>query len=262
MTQKVTFSFGENWQNYLLQITEEDINKSKKVLQELLGIENIKSKTVIDIGCGSGIHSLAFLKLKAATVFSFDYDKKSVEASKMLQKQYWNQANWEVVHASVLDKRFMDSLDRFDIVYSWGVLHHTGKMWEAIENCLNLVKPGGFFLIGIYGDVKNYDRDLRLKQTYNAASDIGKKWMVYSRIFKKMVYMTLKFKNPLQWNEKRGRGMNAYNDLVDWLGGLPYEVASEDEIVRFFDSRNFTLKRINVRQGVFTYLFKRFQQSQ
>ena len=256
MTEKVTFSFGENWQNYLLQITEEDINKSQKELQELLGSENIKDKTVIDIGCGSGIHSLSFLRLKAASVFSFDYDEKSVDASKMLQKKYGNQANWEIVQASILDKRFIDSLGRYDIVYSWGVLHHTGKMWEAIENCLNLVKPGGFFLLGIYGDVKNYKRDLRLKHAYNAASGFGKKWMIYNRIFKKMIFMTLKLKNPLQWNEKRGRGMNAYHDLIDWLGGLPYEVASEDEIVKFFADKNFTLKRLNVRRAVFTYLFK------
>ena len=256
MTKKVTFSFGENWQNYLLQITEEDINKSQKELEELLGSKKIEDKTIIDIGCGSGIHSLAFLRLKAASIFSFDYDERSVEASKILQKKYWSEANWKIVPASILDKRFVDSLGRFDIVYSWGVLHHTGKMWEAIENCLNLVKPGGLFLIGIYGDVKNYPRDLRLKQKYNAASDLGKRWMIYNRILKKMIYMTLKFKNPLQWNEKRGRGMNYYNDLVDWLGGLPYEVASEDEMVRFFAEKNFTLKRINVRRAVFTYLFK------
>lgn len=256
MPEKVTFSFGENWQNYLLQITKEDIDKSQKEIEDLLGSKNIKDKTVIDIGCGSGIHSLAFLRLKAASVLSFDYDEKSVEASKTLKQKYRDSANWEIIHASVLDKRFVDSLDRFDIVYSWGVLHHTGKMWEAIENCLNLVEPGGFFLIGIYGDVKNYARDLRLKQAYNSASDFGKKWMIYNRILKKMISMTLKFKNPLQWNEKRGRGMNAYNDLVDWLGGLPYEVAGEDEMVRFFADRNFTLKRLNVQRAVFTYLFK------
>jgi 2-polyprenyl-6-hydroxyphenyl methylase/3-demethylubiquinone-9 3-methyltransferase len=256
VTDKITFSFGENWQDYLLQVSEEDINRSQKEIVDLFGAENINNKTVIDIGCGSGIHSLVFLRLKAASVVSFDYDQKSVEASKILQKKYWDHANWKIVQASVLDKRFMDSLGRYDIVYSWGVLHHTGKMWEAVENCLDIVKPGGFFLLGIYGDVKNYQRDLKLKQSYNAASGTVKKWMIYKRIIKKIIFMSLKLQNPLQWNEKRGRGMNYYNDLVDWLGGLPYEVASEDEVVRFFADRNFVLKRLNVRRAVFTYLFK------
>lgn len=261
MADKITFSFGENWQHYLTTVSDADIKKSMLELEDILGIENIENKSVIDIGCGSGIHSLSFLKLKAASVFSFDFDERSVAATETLNNQAGNPPNWKIERASALDKKYMESIGLFDIVYSWGVLHHTGKMWKAIEYCTKLVKPGGFFLLGIYGDVNHYQRDLALKKAYNNASAIGKKWMVYSRILKKMLLRIIKFQNPFTWNEKRGRGMNYYNDLIDWLGGLPYEVASEDEIVRFFTARNFVLHRINVRRAVFTYLFKKSLQS-
>ena len=248
---KITFSFGENWQDYLKAITPDDIDKAKRDIEEWLGADYVAGKTVLDIGSGSGVHSLAFHLLGAKQVYSFDYDKNSVSATRTLWEKEAKPANWTVAHGSVLDKDYLQSLGGpFDIVYSWGCLHHTGSMWEAIGNSLQLVKPGGKLWLALYAKGPRYPRDLALKQRYNAASDLGKRWMVFQRIVRTMLVRLRYLKNPFAWNEKKERGMNVYHDIIDWLGGLPYEVAGENEMVQFGRKSGFVLERIKAdREG-------------
>jgi len=255
---KITFSFGKNWKDYLKTVDEEEINKAKYNIEEWLDKDYVSGKTVLDIGSGSGIHSLAFYLLGAKTVYSFDFDKHSVEATKSLREKQGNPENWIVSHGSILDKEYLKSFSEgFDIVYSWGVLHHTGAMWEAIENSINLVNHGGKLWIALYGKGPSYSKDLALKQKYNSVSDLGKKWMISKKIGRLMLIRLRHFKNPFTWNEKKSRGMNVYHDIVDWLGGLPYEVAAEDDVLRVCRNKGFILERIKVRYdgGCSEYVF-------
>ena len=63
--------------------------------------------------------------------------------------------------------------------------------------------------------------------------------------------------NPLKWNTTNRRGMNKYYVTIDWLGGLPYEVASTEEVISFCRERGFTLERVfeTGEQGNNAYLF-------
>jgi 2-polyprenyl-6-hydroxyphenyl methylase/3-demethylubiquinone-9 3-methyltransferase len=148
-----------------------------------------------------------------------------------------------VEHGSILDKNYVRSLGQFDIVYSWGVLHHTGAMWEAVENCASFVAPGGVFWIALYEKGPRYAKDLALKKRYNAASKLGKRWLIGRWILRIMLGRLKRGQNPFTWNEQWDRGMNVYHDIIDWLGALPYEVASEDEVVMFARKRRFVLER-------------------
>jgi 2-polyprenyl-3-methyl-5-hydroxy-6-metoxy-1,4-benzoquinol methylase len=66
-----------------------------------------------------------------AKVYSFDFDSNSVECTQILKNKYHIENNsWRVDEGSVLDLDYLTKLGKFDIVYSWGVLHHTGKMWK------------------------------------------------------------------------------------------------------------------------------------
>lgn len=244
---KITFSFGENWQNFLGTVDQEVIDKAKHDIELWLDKDFVAGKTVLDIGSGSGIHSLAFHQLGAKSVHSFDYDPNSVAATTLTRQRTGNPANWTVCHGSILDKEYLKTFrDGFDIVYSWGVLHHTGSMWEAVDNSIRLVRPGGKLWISLYAKGARYSKDLTLKQQYNAASQLGKHWMIGKKIAKLMVRRALALKNPFGWNEKKYRGMNVYHDLIDWYGGLPYEVASEDEVVRVGRKYGLVLERIYV----------------
>lgn len=242
-----TFSFGQNWKDYLQTVSEEEVNSATQDIQQWLGRDAAAGKTIIDIGSGSGIHSLAFYLLGAREIHSFDVDRYSVEATKTLWEKLGKPENWRVVHGSILDADFTQSLGQFDVVYSWGVLHHTGAMWQAIEKSFGLVRPGGKLWISLYAKGPRYAQDLELKTRYNAASDLRKRWMIYQRIGRRMLARARRLKNPFAWNVKKDRGMNAYHDIVDWFGGLPYEVASEDEVLRFGREHGFILERIQTQ---------------
>jgi len=257
--QKITFYFGKNWEDFSKTITDEQVKSAIQDIEEWIGKENILNKCVLDIGCGSGIHSLAYYLLGAKTIDSFDYDSFSVKTTQSIWEKNNKPENWKMFQASILDTEFLQKLGMYDIVYSWGVLHHTGEMWKAIENAANLVKPGGYFWISIYAKGPNYTKHLNLKRKYNAATLVGKRWMEYVFILKVMGWRVIHLQNPLTWNAKKTRGMDTYHDIVDWLGGLPHEVASEDEIVQFCRTRGMILERIKVigEGGCNTYVFKR-----
>jgi 2-polyprenyl-6-hydroxyphenyl methylase/3-demethylubiquinone-9 3-methyltransferase len=243
MDSKITFSFGKNWMDYNRTVTQKEIDKAEEDLVYWVGKENIEGKRVLDLGSGSGIHSLGLLALGAKELVSFDYDPNSVTATTEHWEKKGRPENWKVMHGSILDKAFVNQLGQFDLVYSWGVLHHTGSMWDAINNALSMVRPGGHFFITIYKD-DNYQKSIAIKQKYNAASPAGKRMIERKEIAKLMAKRAMHLKNPLAWNQKIERGMNIYHDLVDWLGGLPYEVASEDEILRWGRQNNLEMERI------------------
>jgi len=238
--KEITFSFGKNWKSYLNTVSEGSLSLTRKDILEWLPAEDIKGKRILDIGSGSGVHSLVFNELGARELVSFDYDPFSVEATTRSWSMAGKPVNWRVMHGSVLDKEFLAGLGpKFDIVYSWGVLHHTGSMWKAIENAATLVGPGGKLWIALYVKGPKYEDDLALKKRYNAASWAGKKWMEWKFISRHMQKRLFRGANPFKWNQKLPRGMNVYHDIVDWLGGLPYEVASAEEIRTFISGRGF-----------------------
>lgn len=257
--EKITFSFGQNWSDYVTTVTKREIESARKDLEEWIGPSGVEGRTVLDIGSGSGIHSLSFLSMGACSVRSFDVDPFSVRATRTLWEKTGKPAAWTVSEGSVLDPSFLKTLGRFDLVYSWGVLHHTGAIWEALNNASTLVKPGGRLFISLYASGPKYESDLDLKRNYNAASPLGKRLMEWRWIANLMFIRLVHFRNPFAWNEQRERGMNVYHDLIDWLGGLPYEVTGEDETIVFFRKRRFVLERIKVNgeRSCNIYVFSR-----
>ena len=255
----ISFSFGENWQDYLKNASEREVDRAKRDIEEWLDPISISGKAIIDIGSGSGIHSLAFYLLGAEEICSFDFDQLSVDATKTLWEKEGRPPNWRIFHGSILDEEWIKSLGKFDIVYFWGVLHHTGAIWDAFEKSISLIKTGGILWISLYAKGPRYVKDLELKKKYNSSSSRGKHRMISKRIGRLMLGRLKHFQNPFTWNENTERGMNVYHDVVDWLGGLPYEVASEDEVLRFGRKYGLVLERITVRKegGCSIYVFSR-----
>lgn len=244
MVDKITFSFGRNWKDYVQTIDDQNIKGAQDDIVEWLGEENVRGKNILDIGSGSGIHSFCFYQLGASKIFSFDYDQNSVDATLSFRERVGNPAQWTVTQGSVLDPSFLKNIEKADLVYSWGVLHHTGDMWNAIRNAAGFVKDGGYFFISIYAKGPNYPNHLALKRKFNEKSPIGKFGMIWSYIFKRIIWKRVKkLKNPFTWNEKKARGMTVYHDVVDWLGGLPYEVATEDELSAFLLPLGFKIEK-------------------
>jgi 2-polyprenyl-6-hydroxyphenyl methylase/3-demethylubiquinone-9 3-methyltransferase len=254
------FEFGENWSRFLTLLNEDRIVEAEKSLQNMLGLKNgesLEGKSFIDIGSGSGLFSLAARRL-GARVHSFDYDPKSVACAKELKRRFFTpdssgDPNWIINEASALDKDYLNSLGQFDVVYSWGVLHHTGRMWQALENVAGLVKPEGKLFIAIYNDTGSQAaRWNTIKKTYNNLPRILRApfaaLMILPQEAKNFAKAMLSFRPGdyvKTWTQyDRSRGMNRWRDIIDWVGGYPYEVATPDEIFDFYHEHGFDLSKM------------------
>jgi len=264
--KKKHFSFGKNWQNFLKSLNSEKIENAKKSLVDFLGgEEKIKDKSFIDIGCGSGLFSLAAFKLGASEIISVDIDEFSISCTNHLKEKENNPSNWKITRGSALNENFLKSLGQFDIVYSWGVLHHSGNMYRSFENILFLMKPLGIFYLAIYNNNKNKWKEgtsnfwYKIKKIYNNSGIFTKKIILYFYTAYFILGLIANGKNPVSYikNYKSNRGMNWYTDIIDWLGGYPYEYATPDEIINFFGKRNILCKRLLYRDniGCSEYLF-------
>lgn len=242
------FEFGKNWQRFLSVVNEERILEAEKSLKKALSIENLKERTFLDVGCGSGLFSLAASRL-GAKVYSFDYDPNSVACTKELKRRYFpHQSDWIIEEGSILDRTYLKSLGIFDIVYSWGVLHHTGAMWQAIENITDCVRDGGKLYISIYNDQGEQSIRWREIKKFYCSSWLGK-ILVTARFVPMFFWELLVFdfkakRNPfLRYQEyKKQRGMSMFYDWIDWLGGYPFEVSKPEKVIGFYQERGFILK--------------------
>jgi 2-polyprenyl-3-methyl-5-hydroxy-6-metoxy-1,4-benzoquinol methylase len=246
------FQFGKNWQGFLSVLNDERIALAEASLKKMLSVETLKGRTFLDIGSGSGLFSLAARRL-GAKVHSFDYDPQSVACARELKRRYFTDDTlWTIEQGSVLDRDYLNKLGQFDVVYSWGVLHHTGGMWQALENVAGSVGPQGMLFISLYNDQGRWSRGwLSVKRTYNRIPRFGKlpfallvtAFMESKRLTRHI--LTLKFKGYVSYitdyQNKDQRGMNWWHDRIDWIGGYPFEVSKPEEIFDFYHRRGFQL---------------------
>ena len=248
------FEFGKNWQRFLDCIDDKRLATAKQSIQQFMQIDSLAGKTFIDVGCGSGLFSWAAFALGADRIVSFDLDRFSVACCEELRRRSGEPEHWQVTQGSVLDPKFLKTLGTFDVVYSWGVLHHTGQMWQAIENAMGLMNPTATFYIAIYNKKRGYRGSKywhRKKKFYCSLPRVGQKIIVGLHVAYFAQSKLFRFKSP--WRSIREyqskRGMNWYTDLIDWLGGYPYEYANVEELFKFVRGQDPTCQLTNLIQG-------------
>ena len=242
------FAFGRNWQRFLRKLSDEAIAEAEKSLRTMLGVDDLGSRTFLDIGCGSGLFSLAAVRLGATRVQSFDYDRDSVACAQELKRRYLpGQDGWTISQGDVLDSAYVAGLGQFDIVYSWGVLHHTGHMWQALDNAAIPVRRGGTLFIALYNDQGRRSRIWRsIKKSYSRGGPLVRGVLIvfFACYFGVRGFISRVFRKRNDAPSDRGRGMTYFTDLVDWIGGYPFEVAERDSVCTFFQGRGFELLRL------------------
>jgi 2-polyprenyl-6-hydroxyphenyl methylase/3-demethylubiquinone-9 3-methyltransferase len=247
------FEFGKNWARFLSVLDDERIASAEASLRRMLNVQRLDGSSFLDIGSGSGLFSLAARRL-GARVHSFDYDPASVACTTELRRRYYaDDPAWTVERGSALDASYIKSLGMFDVVYSWGVLHHTGEMWRALDNAQLPVKQDGKLFIAIYNDTGSQAaRWKSIKRTYNRLPAILRAPFAIAVSLPQELKTAARAAIRLRpqdyirtWtNYNPARGMSHWYDIVDWVGGYPYEVATPDEIFDFFQAKGFTLTKM------------------
>jgi len=245
------FQFGANWQRFLSTLDESRIREAEESLLHMLGVTTLSGLSFLDVGCGSGLFSLAARRL-GARVHSLDFDPQSVACTSELKRRFFpSDGGWRIEGGSALDTAYMRSLGHFDVVYSWGVLHHTGAMWLGIENAIqNVATPGGRLYIAIYND-QGWKSHLwwLIKAFYNRLPRWLRSPFVGAVAFVTTMAVIVKYTLKLQpmvairplLQDRRERGMSAKYDRVDWIGGFPFEVASFATLRDYLEARGFSL---------------------
>ena len=267
------FEFGKNWTGFLRKIDDGRIQQAMRSIQHLLNSngQELAGKTFLDVGSGSGLMSLAARKL-GMRVVSFDYDPASVACTNRLREEYFSaDPSWMVCQGSILDKSFLFGLGTFDFVYSWGVLHHTGDMWSALSNLPALVADKGSVVVALYNDQGVWSKAWKIiKATYNKLPCFLRPlFVVLVMAPRELIIMAvpllkgrLKYVSE-QWAgymRSSGSGMSRWHDMVDWVGGYPFEVSKPEEVFIFFRERGFLLVELKTCAGELgcnEYVFRR-----
>jgi 2-polyprenyl-6-hydroxyphenyl methylase/3-demethylubiquinone-9 3-methyltransferase len=252
LEQKSHFAFGKNWESYARLVTDAQIEEAIAGLTRLVG-GGLEGKRFLDIGCGSGLHALAALRLGASEVVALDIDPDSVATTRRLLEARASGQRWSTLEASVFDLE-PQTLGLFDVVYSWGVLHHTGDMYRALRAAAALLAPDGRFLFALY-------RRTRMCWFWK----LEKRWYAHASLAAqaraRAIYVGLlrlamrgKFRGYVEdYHQKRG--MDFYHDVHDWLGGWPYESISSAQTERYMQQLGLRQIRAFVHPGTPTGLF-------
>jgi 2-polyprenyl-6-hydroxyphenyl methylase/3-demethylubiquinone-9 3-methyltransferase len=262
------FAFGNNWLRFLKVLDEERIERAEISLLSMLKEATLEGRRFLDIGSGSGLFSLAARRL-GASVHSFDLDPESVKCALELRRRFFPaDSDWRIEQGSALDRDYLASLGQFDVVYSWGVLHHTGRMYDALANAALPVAVDGKLFVAIYNDLGTRTERWRLvKRTYNRLPRVIRP--LFTAIAaapneaKAFAGAVLRGEAPgylRAWTAVGERGMSRWRDMVDWVGGYPYEAATPEQIFDFYEARGFrlvTLKCGGVGLGCNEFVFIR-----
>ena len=268
MSLKPQFDFGENWSDFSANaLTSERIRQAREEFAGFMarGTAGIVRKSFLDIGFGQGLSLLSAASMGAVAV-GCDLNPKCAQVLERNRQHYPEVAGRAipVVVGSILDPVTLDTLKKlapgelgYDIVHSWGVLHHTGSMWQGIDNAASLVRPGGTLFLALYNRHWTSPVWAAIKYCYVRWPDWMQRMIVgvcYPVILAAKWAVTRR--NPMSMD----RGMDFYYNVVDWVGGYPYEYASTAEVARHLERCHFVLRAstpANVPTGCNEYVFVR-----
>jgi 2-polyprenyl-6-hydroxyphenyl methylase/3-demethylubiquinone-9 3-methyltransferase len=243
------FNFGRNWVSFARNVlTVERITQAREDFKRLFDNIPLNNKNFLDVGFGQGL-PLLIAKERGACVVGNDINPRCREAlAETAGKLHCSTEDIRIVIGSILDLTTVEEIrnvaknsNGYDIVHSWGVLHHTGNMYAALDNIMRLVLPGGHLVIALYN--RHFTSPLWriIKRVYCMSPASMQKLLIafyYPVIL--LAKMAVTRRSPFE----QDRGMEFYHNVVDWVGGYPYEYASCSEITGYCSRAGFSCVRL------------------
>lgn len=261
------FGFGANWREFLSRLDEGRMAAAEDSVAALLGRRDLTGLRLLDMGSGSGLFSLAARRL-GAEVTSCDYDPDSVACAEGLRERFRpGDPGWTICRGSVLDGDFLAGLGHFDVVYCWGVLHHTGDQWAALDGLCRRVAPGGQLAVALYNH-QPFFTPLHTAMKRVACRGSRARLLAISLVYALGVGAALALadllrgRDPLKRHAAGGlpRGMSFWHDVVDWVGGWPFETSTPEQVFEFCRARGLGLRALRTvggKSGCNEFVFER-----
>lgn len=236
------FAFGRNWRSFSdTALKPESVAAARSQFAALLEGLPLEGKRFLDIGFGQGL-PLIFAQERGALALGIDRDADNARALESTARALGLTAPPPHRIVSILDPALPREYPQgFDVVHSWGVLHHTGDMRASLAAACSLVADGGHFLCAIYNRHWSSPAWTAIKWSYVRLPDWARRVLVgalYPVIYAAKWLVT--GRNPREMR----RGMDFFHNVVDWVGGYPYEYASVEELKAMVEPLGFTCRRV------------------
>ena len=261
------FDFGQNWIEYSrAALTAERMESAEADFSKLYRGIALEGRSFLEIGFGQGM-SVVFAARAGARVVACDINPKCATALAETAKKFpgVDVSGIPLIFGSILDDKTTEALRAaapqgraaYDVVHSWGVLHHTGDMGRALRTAASLVADGGHLMAAIYNRHWSSRPWRWIKRLYVGSPGWARRLLV--ALCTVVIYIAkwaVTKRNPLL----KERGMDFHYDVVDWVGGFPYEYASVAEFTRAARPLGLELVRAvpaQVPTGCNEYVFRK-----
>ena len=228
--KELPFNIYGDDNNMLISIKNRDPFKTYPVLESLFDWQ--KKKHILDVGCGGGwfINSLRH-KFKNLNCIGIDFNSKAIQYAKNINSKLNLNNNF------ITTDLFKFNTDqKFDLISSIGVLHHTNNVKEAIKKISNFGSKNSYLFIGLY---HKYGRKPFLDYFKNL-SHKGEEYMFqeYKAMHKTIVYdethMYSWFRDQVLHPYETQHTFEEINNLFEEIGYSLYSTS----INKFNTSRN------------------------
>jgi 2-polyprenyl-6-hydroxyphenyl methylase/3-demethylubiquinone-9 3-methyltransferase len=215
---------------------------SREHLEGFFENGEVRGKSVLDAGCGSGVFSVIFAE-KGAVVTGVDASEKAIEAGKELKRER-GEENVEFMRADMLDLPFRDS--SFDVVWAWGSVHHTERPMHALDELLRVLNTNGVMLLALY-------RKSRLTPLHGILTRIFSRAPLAVQPFlaKLMALMLYPFVALFRKREKVRKGETLEHLVLDWFFVPARRHFDPDEIRSYVEARGLEVERVVDAAGRF-----------
>lgn len=210
------------------------IEKQIEFLNKLIGRDNIENKIVLDAGCGTGIAAISFKKLGANKVIGIDISKKSLLTAKKLAEEAG--VKLKFITGDLLN---LPLKGNFDIIHSFGALHHTGDTKGAFANLINLLGENGQFYLALYWRTRLTFLHQFIRKILRLLPESA--WEPISKFITKFMV----------GKKKTQRGFDGYGEALDWLCVPHRDHYRPEEIKKWFKEYNMQSELLVKQTGRF-----------